>query len=139
MKKNKFFKRIIVLQCYLGIASILFNSCGDKNHFWDNNIAEDWNLGIGIQSITINPPGDNIVIGVDSTITLTTIVEPANATNKKVIWSSDNENIATVDQAGVVIGISAGMTFIYAVPEINTDYYDYGFSRSRKDITVVPQ
>lgn len=38
--------------------------------------------------------------------------EPANATNQKVSWSSDNEAIATVDENGFVTGISTGTAVI---------------------------
>lgn len=42
---------------------------------------------------------------------------PRYAVNKKVIWSSDNEQIATVDQNGIVEGRSKGRANIYATTE----------------------
>ena len=39
---------------------------------------------------------------VGSTIQLSAVVAPSNATNKNVTWSSDNPRIATVDQNGLV-------------------------------------
>ena len=50
---------------------------------------------------------------------LTATVEPENATNKNVIWSSDNPSIATVDENGKVTAVNAGETTIYAHSEDN--------------------
>ncbi len=46
--------------------------------------------------------------------TLTTIVLPANATNKRVIWKSKVTGIATVDASGKVTGIKEGKATITA-------------------------
>lgn len=45
------------------------------------------------------------------------VFEPANATNQKVTWSSDNEAIATVDENGFVSGIATGTAVITATSE----------------------
>ncbi|MEK3916720.1 Ig-like domain-containing protein [Paenibacillus sp. FSL H7-0331] len=41
-------------------------------------------------------------------------VFPTNATNKQVIWASDNTDVAVVDQSGKVTALSAGTTIIRA-------------------------
>ena len=41
-------------------------------------------------------------------IQLNAVILPENATNKNVIWSSDNEEVATVDENGLVTGVSEG-------------------------------
>ncbi len=46
------------------------------------------------------------------TATLKAIVEPANATNKNVTWSSDKSAIATVDASGRVTAKTAGVAVI---------------------------
>ena len=46
------------------------------------------------------------------TITLTATIEPANATDKAVTWSSDAEGVATVDENGVVTGVAEGTAHI---------------------------
>jgi uncharacterized protein YjdB len=48
----------------------------------------------------------------DGAETLTETVAPANAANKAVSWSSDNESIATVDTDGKVTGVAEGMAII---------------------------
>jgi uncharacterized protein YjdB len=54
----------------------------------------------------------NISITVGGFETLTATIIPSNATNQNLTWSSSNASIASVSQAGVVTGLSAGMAFI---------------------------
>ena len=51
------------------------------------------------------------VLGVDFTQTLTATVEPANAKDRVLSWSTDNENVATVAN-GVVTAVAEGTTII---------------------------
>ena len=51
------------------------------------------------------------------TVQLTATVEPANATNKGVTWSSNNEAVATVDANGKVTAVSAGTATITVTTE----------------------
>ena len=73
-------------------------------------------------SITINPAAavpvesvslDKTTLGLTEgeTARLTATVEPSNATNKSVTWSSDNESVATVTN-GVVTAVGAGTATI---------------------------
>jgi len=45
-------------------------------------------------------------------ISINAIVMPGNATNKKIVWSSGDSNIATVDENGNVTAINNGVTTI---------------------------
>ena len=54
-----------------------------------------------------------LTIKVGKTATLTPTIEPADATNKNVTWSSDDETVATVSD-GVVTGVKAGTATITA-------------------------
>ena len=58
----------------------------------------DWNFGM--------KPGDSWKLVAN--------IEPANATNKQVIWKSEDPTIATVNQDGTVTGIEHGYTKIIA-------------------------
>ena len=46
------------------------------------------------------------------TATLTATVQPSNATNQNVTWSSDKPDVATVDAAGKVTAVGAGTATI---------------------------
>ncbi len=49
---------------------------------------------------------------VGNSITLQASISPNNVTNKKVTWSSSNDNVARVDQSGKVTGVSEGQVTI---------------------------
>lgn len=56
----------------------------------------------------------NTEMHIGESTTLTAMVLPENATNKTVTWSSNNSNVATVDQTGKIVGVSAGTANITA-------------------------
>ncbi|HPN61371.1 MAG TPA: Ig-like domain-containing protein, partial [Bacilli bacterium] len=62
-------------------------------------------------SITINSPQKEV--DVNSSLQLTALVWPAEA-EQSVVWSSSDESIATVDNTGKVLGLSAGTVSITA-------------------------
>ena len=47
-------------------------------------------------------------------MTLSAIITPEETTNKNVIWTSSDENVATVDENGVVTGVGSGEVTITA-------------------------
>ncbi|WP_270499588.1 Ig-like domain-containing protein [Holdemanella porci] len=49
------------------------------------------------------------------TVTLTTTIEPSDAANKSIVWSSSNEEVATVDQNGKVTAVGQGTVSIKAM------------------------
>lgn len=63
---------------------------------------------------------------------LTPVFTPENASNKKVIWTSSNQSIATVDQGGKVSTHSFGECIIKAISE------DGGFEAICKLIVLEP-
>ena len=67
---------------------------------------------IAVSSIELNKTEIGLTIG--ETITLTATVKPDDATDKTVVWSSTNEEIATVDEAGTVSAIKDGDATIIA-------------------------
>ena len=66
---------------------------------------------VEVTSITLNKT--NVTLGEGKTTTLTATVNPSNATNKNVTWSSDNTSIATVNN-GKVTAKKAGTANIIA-------------------------
>lgn len=66
-----------------------------------------------IEPTAITLDQSKLTIKVGKTITLTPTIEPADATNKNVTWSSSDETVATVSD-GVVTGVKAGTATITA-------------------------
>ncbi len=66
---------------------------------------------VAVDSVALNKFTGTVEVG--STIILTAIVLPSNATNKNVSWSSSDNTKATVEN-GVVTGVAAGSATITA-------------------------
>lgn len=86
-------------------------------------ISEDGNFTTNCKVTVITPVTsisldfNQIEIIKGSTFELKANVLPLDADNKKVIWESSNESIATVSSTGVVKGIKKGKTVIVATTE----------------------
>ena len=65
---------------------------------------------IAVTKLTLSESSAEVSVG--KTLTLSCTIEPSNATNKELIWSSSDETIATVDAQGVVTGVKAGTVTI---------------------------
>ena len=68
-------------------------------------------LGITVTPISVTSvvlDSNSATVKAGKTVTLVATVYPTNATNRNVTWSSNNTSVATVSNAGVVNGISAG-------------------------------
>lgn len=63
---------------------------------------------------TINVSPKSSVLDPGETVALNATVIPSDATNPSVSWSSDDKNVATVSQSGVVTAVAAGTTTITA-------------------------
>jgi rhamnogalacturonan endolyase len=64
-----------------------------------------------LTQITVSGPQE---VSVGNTIPLSTTVAPGNASNKNVVWSSSDDETATVSAAGVVTGHKGGNVTITA-------------------------
>ena len=67
---------------------------------------------VPVESITLDRTSVNLVRG--ESITLIATVYPSDATDKKVLWNSSNDDVASVDQSGVVSGQGQGVATIKA-------------------------
>ena len=65
---------------------------------------------VPVTGVTLDKQTLELYTGKSATLTAT--VQPANATNKNVTWSSDNETVATVDANGNVTAVAAGTATI---------------------------
>ncbi len=67
---------------------------------------------IEVASITLSQ--STVSLKEEESLRLTATIEPSNATNKGVTWSSDNTGIATVDSEGIIMAVTEGTVTITA-------------------------
>lgn len=96
---KKLFSAFAVLTAFAMIAV----SCNDDETKDDAEIA--------VTEVKVTPAAVSVIAG--TTTTLKAEVLPENATNKAVKWTSRDEAVATVDQAGVVTAVAEGDVRIY--------------------------
>ena len=65
---------------------------------------------IPVTGVTVTPTTGSIAVG--ETLTLTASIAPSDATDKSVTWGTSDDSVATVSDAGVVTGVSAGSATI---------------------------
>lgn len=102
-----------VVTAYTNGSATITVTCGEHSATCAvevSGIAEDDT--VAVTGVTLDKATASVQVG--STVTLTSTVEPDNATNKTVTWTSDNEPVATVAD-GVVTGVSEGTATIGAM------------------------
>ena len=77
---------------------------------------------VKVEGVTLDK--NEASINVNDTLQLNATVTPENATNKTVNWYSSNEEIATVDENGLVTPKKAGEVTITAIAADGNSYYD---------------
>lgn len=65
-----------------------------------------------VSGITID--SSSVTVNKGQSVRLNATVEPADAFNKNIIWTYENEQIATVDEYGWLTGVAVGKTTVYA-------------------------
>lgn len=91
----------------LGIATITVTT-EDGGHTASAQI----NVGVRVTTVTIAPLTPAINVG--ATQQLSATVNPSNATDRRVIWTSGDTSIATVSDTGLVTGVGGGIATITA-------------------------
>jgi sialate O-acetylesterase len=85
---------------------------GSKTSYSDVTVQAG---AIAVTGVTINPTSASI--NTNDTKQFSAIVSPLGASNKTVVWSSDNEAVATVDANGLVKAITKGTATISATTQ----------------------
>ncbi len=98
----KQFKKVLsLLLCTVVMGGVLLTSCSDS--------GDDSPSTVAVTGVTLDKTEASVTVGSD--ITLTATVEPSDATNKEVEWTSGDTSIATVD-GGKVTAKKTGSTTI---------------------------
>ena len=67
---------------------------------------------VGVTGVAVQP--DTLVIEVGSMGLAVAVVSPQNASDKRIVWNTDNHRVATVDSEGHVTGVAIGQTSVKA-------------------------
>ena len=105
-------------EIYTGIPSKTTNNikqirayAKDRLAYVDNNIVDINLTGIALSS--------SLAFSVNSETKLTTTLTPANANNYNLTYESSNTGVATVDNTGLVTGVSTGTATITVTDSIS--------------------
>jgi hypothetical protein len=85
---------------------------------------------VRVRAISVEPTELTLAVGQTKTITAT--VEPDNASNKDVTWSTSNADIVTIDDTGRVTGVDLGVADITVTSVANSSV------KSNIQVTVGP-
>lgn len=107
-----------------GVATITVTTV--DGGFWDTCIV---NVIVKVVGISIDIPVNSLCPSLTTTILVA--IEPVHATNQEVLFSSSDDNIATVDVAGIITAVAPG------VATITVTTVDGGFSAAH-DLFVYP-
>ena len=95
------------------------NCGGDSGYSNEANATTQSEEPVDVTGIHLEQTA--LSVGTGQTATITANIEPSNATNQVVHWSSNDQAIATVDQNGNVTGVQEGTAIITAT----TDQFGY--------------
>lgn len=89
------------------IGDTLLPASGGRNPGGGRNPAP---IPVSVSCISLNPTEMILTAGGIKKIAVT--INPSNATNQNIVWSSGDISVATVDQDGLVTGVTIGATTI---------------------------
>lgn len=90
----------------------------------DGNFEATCNIEVNEKVVTVTGVSldkNELKLNVGQNYQLNATVEPSDATNKQLIWTSEDTSVATVDNTGKVVGVASGATTI-TVRTIDGDY-----------------
>ena len=102
-----------------GLATITVTTeDGGKTATCQVTVADNQNPSSDKVAVTdVNLNTNSITVKVNATRILIATIEPTNATNKNVTWSSNNEEVLAVDQNGKITGKKEGKAVITVTTE----------------------
>ena len=92
----------------VGVGTTYMSAASDDNPF----IVKKCKITSGIQATGVTLNATSVELYETATKMLVPTITPANATNKKVIWSSSDPSVASVNVDGVVTAVSQGTAVI---------------------------
>ena len=80
-------------------------------------------IGSNLTKITLNPTTLNFAVGDTASQKISATIEPADAMNRKITWTTTNENVAKVNDKGEVTAVGKGTCEIKATSEKNANVF----------------
>lgn len=105
--KTKILNLLAISFMGLGLG---LSSCGNNQNNQENNEPTINDKSNYITSINLEE--DSKTVGVGSTFQLKWTVDPVDASNKEVTFSSSDDSVATVDDKGLITALKIGTTTI---------------------------
>ena len=102
---------------YLHVLTV--DKAGNKKE----KVSEKITVKSLVTKITLNPTTLNFIVGDIASKKLSATIEPADAMNKNVIWTSTDTNVATVNGSGEVTSVGKGTCTIKATSETSANVY----------------
>lgn len=94
-----------------GLACPTFRTNGNYRPLDEGLSLNDTNNIVRVTNISITPVS-SLLVGASTNLVAT--IQPANATNTGITWSSSDPNVATVGSTGILKAVKAGTTLITA-------------------------
>lgn len=95
-----------------GNVMLRANQEGNENYNEADRVSKSVSVAFLVTDITLN--NSNLTLEEGKTAQLVASVQPEEAQNKTIQWSSSNTSVATVDNNGFVTAIKQGTAVIYA-------------------------
>ncbi len=95
---------------FVGLAVTSHNDGVINSAYFDNVQLSDSSAAIPVTSVSLDVSSLALDIGQNAQLTAT--LQPSNATNQNLNWSSSNTSIATVNSSGLVTAVAEGNTTI---------------------------
>lgn len=102
MKGDNRMRKLMKLIAFLGLAFFVM-ACSDDDSPVTPQVVK-------VTGVTLNVKEVSLMVGAKETLKV--VVAPENATNKRVSWSSNKTDVASVDGQGVVTAHKAGEALV---------------------------
>lgn len=102
-------------RAFADCVSAMTISCYSTSSIYNDlmNSAVEYNTLYPVQGFELKQSAIDLEAGQKKT--LESVFTPNNATNQKIFWESQNEDVATVSDTGVVTGVGSGTATIVAM------------------------
>jgi formylglycine-generating enzyme required for sulfatase activity len=96
------------LSYLIAASALLFAACDDPTTTTNPE-------GVALTGVGFDKPTLNLMVGDEATLEV--VFTPADATNKNITWENEDDNVATVDENGLVSAVAEGQTTITITSE----------------------